>query len=114
VKVNGEGQRTDLVTQDLLDEGLYEKITRVAEGLAVTEWRVVKREKELNAKLESAYTQIERYSEGVLYGFELSSVRYVVLVSEKGIKNMPKDKLFKDYKVRHVNIVIHPETPSKP
>jgi hypothetical protein len=54
-----------------------------ADALVLTEWKVVRGETERESKAEQAYEQARLYASGSLAGFELSSRRYLVLVSDK-------------------------------
>ena len=80
-KVNGPGARTDLVFGEPLGSGIAPE--RVAEVLVLTEWKVVRQPTDSIALAERARSQAQAYAVGIMAGIELSSYRYIVLVSQK-------------------------------
>lgn len=60
-----------------------------------------------------AKNQAKRYSKGSLSSLELSSVRYLVIVSEKHVKDLPSEINEDNLIYRIVNIAYNPSTPSK-
>lgn len=79
-KTSAAGERTDLV----LNEPLFdlEEVQRASAALVLTEWKVVRSEAESDAKASEALHQARLYAAGILAGSELSSRRYLVMVSE--------------------------------
>ena len=105
-KAHGIGGRTDLVYQDALsDENGQE-----APALILTEWKIC-RSGDGSAEYRQAQKQAESYGEGVLGGAELSSIRYLIVVTSKAITK-PKDFRVRDITYRHVNIAVEPDSPS--
>jgi len=108
-KAHGEKGRTDLVLNEpLSDLALVEKTST---ALVLTEWKAVKSEDDLDKKSNEAYEQTKLYVTGVLGGIELYNYRYLVMVSEKGMK-MPSDISENNITYRYINIPVNPDTPS--
>lgn len=109
-KAHGEKGRTDLILNEpLSDLSLIEKTST---ALVLTEWKIVRRSSELDAKIQEAYEQTKIYSAGVLSGIELVNYRYLVMVSEKSMK-IPSDLIEGNLTFRHINLPVDPDTPSK-
>jgi len=109
-KVNGTGERTDLVYQEPADDG-HEK-EHFAQGLVLTEWKVAKPDDQAEKKFREARDQAQRYANGVLAGNELRTLRYVVVVSADHVP-VPKDTEDQAVIYRHINIAASPSTPSQ-
>jgi hypothetical protein len=109
-KVNGIGERTDLVFQQPAGKLIDEQ--RCADGLVLTEWKIARCNTEAQKQFEFAHDQAKRYAQGVLAGSELTAFRYLVVVSSQHVTE-PAD--FTDGAVvyRHINIAVDPETPSQ-
>jgi hypothetical protein len=108
-KVSAEGGRTDLVfRQPLID---LEAVAGAADGLVLTEWKVVRKPAQLAVKLEEARKQTTLYSAGVLGGLELSSHRYLIVVSDRQVA-LPADDLRDGVQYRHRGIAVDPDSPS--
>lgn len=111
-KASEAGERTDLVLGEPLTD--ISEAESVADALVLTEWKVIRKAKELEQQANKAYKQAKRYSCGVLAGFELANYRYLVIVSEKNIYDMPpviNDDNSITYK--HINVAVKPTTPSQ-
>ncbi|XXX82634.1 hypothetical protein WMF30_28165 [Sorangium sp. So ce134] len=108
-KANSEGERTDLILQEPIRD--IDKVERVAEGLVLTEWKLIRRESDVSRQAAQARKQAEKYGSGSLAGFELSSRRYIVLVSEKIDIRLP-DMDCGHVKYHHVGICVKPRPPS--
>lgn len=108
-KINAQGGRTDLVMNEPLPN--FSQIESAADGLVLTEWKLVRAETNLTNKIESARRQAGIYSTGVLGGIELANYRYLVMVSEHSMK-MPDDDVVDTIRYRHINIAVVPQTPS--
>jgi hypothetical protein len=67
-KVNGAGERTDLVFQDLGGKLVEEQ--RYVDGFVLIEWKTVPSEKEAEKPFREARTQAERYAQGAFGGSE--------------------------------------------
>jgi hypothetical protein len=109
-KVSGEGERTDLVFQDVRigagDEPGF------VDGLVLTEWKVCKTGDNPAKRFDEARRQGQRYGKGVLGGVELTGYRYAVIVSEKHVA-VPSDQVIDSVTYRHINIVVAPDPPSR-
>jgi hypothetical protein len=108
-KINAEGERTDLVFQDLVGDLADEQ--RYADGLVLTEWKVAKSDAEAVKRFETARTQAGRYAKGALGGSELAGYRYLIVVSNEPVQ-IPTDITEGTVVYRHINIPVQPRTPS--
>ncbi|PTL80256.1 hypothetical protein DAT35_30140 [Vitiosangium sp. GDMCC 1.1324] len=108
-KANAEGGRTDLILGDSVRDA---DAARSSDAMVLTEWKMVRDGDDANDSVRTAFRQAERYSRDTLAGFELSTHRYLVLVSLKKLTPIPEaprtDKCL--YVVR--NIAVEPLTPS--
>jgi hypothetical protein len=109
-KVSATGERTDLVLAEPVVN--LNDIAGAAEALVLTEWKLVRSETELEAKIAQARRQADLYSVGSLGGVELRSHRYIIVVSNDRLR-MPPDDETGDVRYRHRNIAVDPATPSK-
>lgn len=107
-KADATGGRTDLILNEPLT---LTDIERTADALVLTEWKLVKTQSELNAKIQEAQRQAEIYSSDVLGGMELRNYRYLIMVSENRLE-MPTDIIKGVTKYRHINIAVDPGSPS--
>jgi hypothetical protein len=105
-KTSAEGERTDLVLGGELE--ITDEIRRASRGLVLTEWKLVRDGEDPVAKLEQAKTQAERYSKGILAGFEVESPRYLVIIS-KDFVDLPPSSI----NYEHRNIATDPSSPSR-
>lgn len=110
-KAGGSGERTDLVLGERLTIGSDER--EAAEGLVLTEWKVVRSPREADEQYEQAIHQARRYSAGLLAGFELASTRYLVLVSADHLPAR-QPEVFDGVTYRVVNVSVWPGRPSGP
>lgn len=105
-KVDAAGGKTDLVYPEPLGTG----IGTAPLGIVLTEW---KRTKSDPAKeYATAKTQADLYASGVLAGLELTSHRYLVVVT-KDLIVPPTDIIEGPVTYRHINIAVDPQSPSK-
>lgn len=109
-KVNAEGERTDLVFQDIAGNLADEQ--RYVDGIVLTEWKVAGSDTEAVKQFADAKTQADRYAKGALGGSELTAYRYLVLVSGPQV-DVPADIVDGSVTYRHVNIAVQPRTPSR-
>jgi hypothetical protein len=109
-KLNGAGERTDLVFQERADRLPNDQ--RYTDGLVLTEWKVASSDTEARKQFDAARTQAKRYAQGVLAGSELTAFRYLVVVSSHCITE-PPDLPDGAVVYRHINIAVDPTTPSK-
>jgi hypothetical protein len=105
----GAAEATDLVYQEPIP---LETAERVAEGLVLTEWKLVRSVEEAEPQAEVAIRQAELYRAGVLGGLELTRTRYVVLVSED-IRASTSERRVSEVAYRTVMIRVNPSPPSK-
>jgi len=110
IKSNSTGERTDLVLGTRL--AVTSNTRRGADAMALTEWKIVRDPSRLDSKINDARGQAARYAAGSLGGFEISSVRFLVTVSEDVLAERP-DEVSGDVTYRHVNIAVAPSTPSR-
>lgn len=109
-KAHAEKGRTDLILNEPLSD--VSVIERTSTALVLTEWKLVRQEQELEAKIREAYEQTKVYSAGVLSGIELVNYRYLVMVSVKGVR-MLDDLTQGNLTFRLINVPVDPDTPSK-
>ncbi len=108
-KASATGERTDLVLGEKLD--VTPQIEAASEALVLTEWKCVRKLSELEPKARDALAQAERYSVGILAGFELASRRYLVIVSEDAL-SVPPAKSSGAVTYEYRNIAVSPSVPS--
>ena len=108
-KANAVKWQTDLVLNEPLPS--LSIVENSVDALVLTEWKLVKEEKELTNKIKEAKKQTESYSKGVLGGIELANYRYLIMVSEKTMK-MPDNLIDGIVTYRHINIAVNPAVPS--
>lgn len=100
------GGQTDLVYQ----EPLRIDAAPLSLGFVLTEWKRV-----TAGNADSAYreakAQAEIYRGGILGGLELTSHRYLVVVTKEQI-NVPEDIRESNIVYRHINIAVDPQLPS--
>jgi hypothetical protein len=109
-KAHADKGRTDLILNEpILDTSIIEQS---AVALVLTEWKIVRQENELKAKIQEAFDQTKLYSSGVLGGIELRNCRYLVMVTDKCME-MPKDFVDDMITYRHINVAVNPDIPSK-
>jgi hypothetical protein len=109
-KVDAAGARTDLVFQEPLEAAADAE--RSADGLVLTEWKKVRTEEEAPQKFEEAQLQARRYAQGALGGIELTSLRYLVIVSRRQL-SLPGDFTEGGVVYRHINVPVEPSVPSR-
>jgi len=109
-KAYAAGERTDLILGEPLRDDLS-LVESTAEALVLTEWKVVS-PNELIKKTEQAFKQAKLYGEGSLVGFELSGYRYLVLVSNEMLKEMPSQRNESGVIYEYINIPVNTRVPS--
>lgn len=112
-KAHGQGARTDLVLGELREN--WDEARRAATGLILTEWkRVVGEDSEdVEVKANEARVQAENYCAEALAGFEVVYTRYVVLVSEGRLRQVPNEVIEGNKVYKHFNVAVDPWSPSK-
>ena len=103
------GGRTDLVLGQPLQISTRER--EAAEVLVLTEWKRVDDPKDTDEMARQALKQAKLYTERVLAGFELSSRRFLVLVSETEIQ-IPPQIVASGLTYEYLNVAVKPSTPS--
>jgi hypothetical protein len=106
---SGSGEATDLVYQEPLAD--RQTAEGVADGLVLTEWKLVRSATEVDGQQATAIKQAELYRSGVLGGLELVGTRYVVLVSED-IARPSSETLVGNCVYRTVMVRVSPSSPS--
>jgi hypothetical protein len=109
-KVNAEGERTDLVFQDIV--GSLSGEQRFVDGIVLTEWKIARSDEETAKQFAGAKAQANRYAAGALGGSELTGYRYLVVVSGPQVR-VPDDVIEGQVRYRHTNIAVQPRTPSE-
>ncbi|MBI1745376.1 MAG: hypothetical protein HYR55_02170 [Acidobacteria bacterium] len=108
-KVNAERERTDLVLSNQLTD--LSEVERTAEALVLTEWKIVREENEVGAKIKEAHRQAARYAFGALAGIELASYHYLVMVTER-VLQMRGSWIEDGVTYQCINVAVDPKTPS--
>jgi hypothetical protein len=111
-KADTKGERTDLVLGQHLVGDLLDQAQTAARGLVLTEWKRIGSAKQFAAQCDQGLLQAQRYSQGALAGVELTTVRYVILVSMDVDQNREPAE-FSGTTYRFVSIQISPRVPSK-
>lgn len=106
-KVNAAGQQTDLV----YNEPARSAFAAGAHGIVLTEWKVLRAGDDPETVFARARVQAERYEIGALGGVELRRCRYLVLVSQRQVTDLPKWQV-EGIEYRGINISVSPRTPS--
>jgi hypothetical protein len=80
-------------------------------ALILTEWKIVKKPADSDTQAAQALKQANRYAAGIFAGFELTSRRYLILVSSD---HLPKHSVRRenDVEYEYVNIAVEPREPS--
>lgn len=110
-KVDSFGERTDLVLGEALTDQRLGDVYLSAEGLVLTEWKTATKSN-CTQKYQEALTQAERYARGSLAAIELKRYRYLVIVSEDYLDNVPPDHEKDSIKYKYINIAVDPTPPS--
>lgn len=109
-KAHSDRERTDLVMGHLPMD--LNEAERAAEAMVLTEWKIAKTQNEVNPQVQQAFIQASIYAGSGLAGFELSTIRYLVVVTEDRL-TMPTDPQQGDIFYRIINVPVRPSTPSK-
>ena len=108
-KAHSVGERTDLVLGDSVN---LSEAERAADALVLTEWKKISGANDLEGKADDAFNQARIYAAGSLAGFELSSRRYLIMVSEKRLA-MPPDQSDGAVTYEYRNVAVAPDSPSR-
>jgi hypothetical protein len=109
-KVDAVGERTDLVLGNRINQAEAE---RTAEALVLTEWKIVRNPDDLDSQIDVAHRQARVYAASALAGLELSSRRYLVMVSEDFDTRLPKEIPDQATTYEVISIAVAPSPPSK-
>lgn len=106
-KCGAAGERTDLV---MAEQRFDEQLARCsAQGMVLTEWKLAKGGDTAREGAEGgARRQAERYHGGILAGLEISSPRYLVIVSEGSLAPPKRDGAYE-----YIYLAVDPTTPSR-
>ncbi len=109
-KISGAGAATDLVLNEPIEDerGLIDQTGRT---MALTEWKLVRRNDQLEAKALEARVQASQYAAGLLGPLELKTTRYAVLVTSSALAP-PPNVHDGGVRYRHIVLPVDPETPS--
>jgi len=110
-KAHAVAERTDLVLGQSLQ--VTPQIEGASEALVLTEWKLFRRGDKLAARAEEAFRQARLYGVGSLAGFELVSLRYLVIVSDDRVEHMPADRPDGNVLYQYRNIATNPSAPSR-
>jgi hypothetical protein len=109
-KASAEYARTDLVLSEPCTD--WDEPRRAAQGLVLTEWKRVVGPDQTDKKADEAFTQAKLYCEQPLAGFEVASVRYLILVSKKRLLPMPEARVRNSVTYEYRNVAVDPDPPS--
>lgn len=109
-KTSAAGERTDLLLGEPLS--ITPDIRTISEALVLTEWKRVKDPADVAAHATQALKQARRYSAGILAGFELASLRFLVLVSKDHVA-LPANVAEGPVLYRYINVAVNPRPPSR-
>jgi hypothetical protein len=90
-------------------------MARGIEGMVLTEWKTAEDAKSAVAAFGEARAQADLYSQGALAGIELTTHRYLIVLTPKELPpgSIPADdRTASGIIYRHVNIVVEPTVPS--
>lgn len=110
-KVDSVGERTDLILGEALTDQALGDVYLSAEGLVLTEWKMATQSNS-KQKYHEALAQAERYARGSLAAIELKSYRYLVIVSEEFLNDVPPDHEKEGIIYKYINIAVDPSAPS--
>lgn len=110
-KVDSAGERTDLILGEVLTDQALGDVYLSSEGLVLTEWKTATQSNS-KQKYREAFAQAERYARGSLAAIELKSYRYLVIVSEEYLNDVPADHEKEGIIYKYINIAVDPSSPS--
>jgi hypothetical protein len=110
-KANTEGARTDLVFGEPIET--YMDDLSSSAGLVLTEWKKAKDAADVEGQFTLALEQTKRYTATPLAGLELTSYRYLIVVTAKGDQRKRPDVVQDGITYRYIVIDVEPESPSK-
>lgn len=110
-KVDSAGERTDLVLGEPISDRELQDVYLSAEGLVLTEWKTATPSNSAK-KYREAFGQAERYARGSLAAIELKGYRYLVIVSERHLNDVPHDQEKDGVIYKYINIAVNPSVPS--
>lgn len=109
-KAHSPTARTDLVMAEPVED--RPEIRRVARALVLTEWKKANPStpNEIRRAASDGKRQASIYAGELLAGFDLRTVRYVIIVTEGRIKP-PDDNPVGDITYRYLNLAVAPSSP---
>jgi hypothetical protein len=81
-------------------------------AIVLTEWKCARRPQDVASLFAEARQQAGLYAGGSLSDLELTTVRFLVVVSEKVVP-VPPDVTDGSVRYRHRLVVVNPDSPSK-
>lgn len=108
-KISASGERTDLVYGEPLEVGEAERASPSA--LVLTEWKLAPRDADADAKFDEARRQAKLYALGSMSDIELTSTRYLIVVTQQR-RESPPDLREGDILYRHIAVAVDPPAPS--
>jgi hypothetical protein len=109
-KITGVGAATDLVFGVPIEREI-DLVRRTARALVLTEWKLIKDEKEMENVAAAARKQTDLYAGGLLGDLELKRTRYIILVTSGNI-TAPGDVKAGSINFLHIVIPVAAEWPS--
>jgi hypothetical protein len=111
-KAQSRTARTDIVMQEPVDD--RPEIRRAARALVLTEWKraIATTPTAIRNAARDGRNQASVYAGEMLAGFDLRSVRYVIVVTEDRITPPPDDPVG-DITYRYLNLAVNPSAPHK-
>ena len=109
-KADASGGRTDLVMGNRIDNP--SKVEETALGMVLTEWKRATSERQVQKKYEEGIAQASNYSAGVFGGVELTSTRYIVVVTSDIVREHP-EVTEGNVMYKFLNIAVDQSVPSK-
>jgi hypothetical protein len=109
-KTDSNGEKTDLVLAEYIDSGynLYQSV----DGLVLTEWKVFRKNDQLEKVILEGIAQASIYKRGSLAALELSNYCFIVIVSEKRLVIDNHTRHMNGVTYRVVNIAYNPDPPN--
>lgn len=111
-KAESPGERTDLVLGEPLTDQKLGDVYLAAEGLVLTEWKIADQSNKKQKYYDEAFEQAKLYAQGSLAAIELKRYRYLVIVSQDYLNDVPSDRENDGIVYKYINIAVDPSTPS--
>jgi hypothetical protein len=117
-KAKSQKSSTDLILIEPIETTIgFDNINLKEKTFILTEWKKYDHTKDnLDKLIESAVTQMKEYVSPHLHTLPFEPVCYLIIVSENNQKNIDSQNNrfdIRGFKIKVVNIICNPETPSK-